>query len=285
MAQYDGNAAYNAVNRRLPPGVTQDMIDASLAANPNASTGAYMGPAPMPTTPGSGGIIGPTQGSPIPGVDPFALATANDAYTRAVASVGARRGSTLSQYGFKANGFDDSGNPLGLEVDPTSTYGAYQSLLDKQAHDSMDAEEAGAGRGFTGGLANQAEGRLRYTQGGERLNLGSGLLGSLGSLSQELLGAKTTRDQAIYQAQLDAARLAADQGNWTPYATTPDDPTTNAGAVQPPVDTPTARPTTTVTKTPVSRATVLAKTLTAKKVTANKTGATVQKGRGVISIH
>lgn len=255
----------------LPPGVTQEMIDASLAANPLASKGGYEGPAPETAA------SGVTSNSPIPGVDPFALATANSAYERALTSVNSRRGSTLSQYGFKANGFDDSGNPTGLEVDPTSMYGGYQQLLDKQANDSMDAENAGAGRGFSGGLANQAEGRLRYTQGGERLTLGSGLLGSLGSLNQELLGAKDTLGNAKYQAYLDAARTAADAQDYTPYQAPqlPADPTTNAGAIVLPVAKPAAKP-----SVPAQRAQVLA-----KKVTANRTGATYVPGRGVISIH
>lgn len=272
---------------KLPPGVTQEMIDASLAANPNASKGGYEGVGASYTGPGAAPatIAGVTQNSPIPGVDPTRIAQANDAYSRALASVNSRRGATLTSYGFKASGYDDSGNPLGLEVDPTSQFGAYQQMLNKQAQDSMAAEDASSGRGFTGGLANQGESSLRYSQGADRLTLGQGLLGSLGSLNTELLGAKQTQDDALYQARLDAARLAADQGNWTPYETTPDDPTTNAGAITVPIIKPLASPTTTVTKTPVSKATALAKTLTAKKVRANKTGATVQKGRGVISIH
>lgn len=265
----------SAVSKKL-----QDMINASLAANPNASKGGYEGTTPMIDAATQGPSTGPggvTSNSPIPGVDPFAIAQANDAYNRALASVNSRRGSTLSQYGFKAGGFDDSGNPTDLEVDPLSQYGSYQQLLDKQAQDSIAAEDAGAGRGFSGGLANQGESRLRYTQGGERLNLGQGLLGGLGTLNQELLAAKEKRGTALTNAYLDPTRTAIDSGDWTPYETTPLNPATNTSVPAPYVPAAAAR---TAAKNTPAKATVLA-----KKVTANRTGATYVPGRGVISIH
>lgn len=159
-----------------------------------------------------------TTNSPIPGVDPFRLAQANDAYQRAVNSINQRRTSTLGQYGFRAKSFDDQGNAQDLEVDPTSMYGGYQQMLDQQAGDSMAAAESGAGRGFTGGLANQAEGRLRYQSGAQSYKLGSDLLSTLGGFRSEQLGAKTNYDNELWQSRLDAARLAIDNGDFTPVA-------------------------------------------------------------------
>lgn len=221
---------------------------------------------------------GVTKNSPIPGVDPFRLAQASDAYNRALASVNSRRASTMTTYGFKASGYDDTGNATGLEVDPNSMYGSYQQMLDAQARESMAAEDEGAGRGFSGGLANRAEGALKYSQGAQRLQLGQGLLGGLGSLNQELLSAKKAYDDELYNARLDAARRAADAQQYTPVQYTPETSappppdTTNV-----PHDLPLVKPTTPKT---VAKAQVLA-----KKVAANKTGATYIKGRGVISIH
>lgn len=278
--------------QKLPPGVTQEMIDASLAANPLASTGGYMGDTAVPAAANLAAPAATTQGSPIPGVDPFRLAQANDAYARALASINSRRGSTLTSYGFKASGYDENGTPIGLEVDPTSMYGSYQQMLDEQARSSIAAENEAGSRGFSGGLANQGESALKYGQGAQRLQLGSGLLADMGTLNQSLLAAKKAQGDELYQARLDAARAAADSQN---FIQVPSDPYSNPGAATP--GTTPELPSVPVTpkqtaakvaavaravaaKTPVSRAQVLA-----KKVTANKTGATVQRGRGVTTIH
>ena len=178
---------------------------------PGAYDGGYTQPTlPQSTRPSSS--PGTINNSPIPDVDPMLLAQANDAYARAQAAIQSRRRNTLTSYGFMANGYDDSGNPTGLAVDPKSMYGKYQQMLDSQAHNSMDAENAGLSAGFVGGLANQGESALRYQQGGERLNLSNAMLGEFSSEEQDLLNAQAVRDQAILNAYLSGAR----SGDYTP---------------------------------------------------------------------
>lgn len=155
--------------------------------------------------------------SPIPGVDPFRLAQASDAFKRAQNDINQRRLGLLTDAGFRAKGFDEgTGMATDVEIDPTSMYGGFQQMLDQQARSSMAAEEAGAGRGFTGGLANQAASRLRYEHGGQSREFGSAMTRALSGLSQDWLGAKGTYNDTLWQAKLDAARMAIDAGTFTP---------------------------------------------------------------------
>lgn len=167
--------------------------------------------------------------SPIPGVDPFRLAQASDAFRRAQNDINQRRLGMLTDAGFRAKGFDEAtGMATDVEVDPTSMYGGFQQMLDQQARQSMAAEEEGAGRGFTGGLANQAASRLRYEHGGQSRQFGSALTRALSGLSQDWLGAKNTYNDTLWQAKLDAARMAIDAGQFTPVGAIGDD--TNGAA-------------------------------------------------------
>ena len=167
--------------------------------------------------------------SPIPGVDPFRLSQASEAFKRAQNDINQRRTGLLSEAGFRAKGFDEAtGMATDVEIDPTSMYGGFQQMLDRQARDSMAAEDEGAGRGFGGGLANQAASRLRYEHGGQSREFGTALTRGLSGLSADWLGAKTNYDNTLWQAKLDAARQAVDAQQFTPVGDFED--TSNATA-------------------------------------------------------
>lgn len=197
--------------------------------------------------------------SPIPGVDPFRLAQASDAFKRAQNDINQRRLGLLTDAGFRAKGFDETtGMATDVEVDPTSMYGGFQQMLDQQARASMAAEEEGAGRGFTGGLANQAASRLRYEHGGQSRQFGTALTRALSGLSQDWLGAKTNYDNTLWEAKLDAARLAIDAQQFTPVGDTSNAVATNDFVSQ---QTPAA----------VARAKTLVKKLTPPKIVNQRT--------------
>lgn len=233
------------------------------------------------TPPTTNPTTGVTSNSPIPGVDPFAISAASDAYNRAVASINAQRSAALTSYGFRATGYDDQGNPIGLEVDPTSQFGQYQQLLNNEALASMQAADSSSGRGFSGGLANQAESQLKYNAGAQNLALGQGLLGTLSGLQTSQSRALDDYNNAIVAARLAAAQAAQSNGDWTP--TTQDPGSSDDSTPANKSSTPTSSGGTQAKTTAAAKA--LANKVVAKAVTANKTGATASTARGVISIH
>lgn len=202
----------------------------------------YAGPiTPTTASPQDTMLPGPTGRSPIPGIDPFLQASATTAYQNALNQVNQGRTSKLGQYGFKADSFDDQGNPVGLGVDPNSMFGSYQQLLRSQAGDAAAAEDNAAGRGLVGsGLGKANEGNLRYDWGAQNLDLGRGLTGDLGALSARALSAKDAYNTTIYQGTMDAINQAIANGDytavddpsytpttpWSDNSTTPPDATT-----------------------------------------------------------
>lgn len=261
------------------PDTGQWMVPAQKKPDPNDPTTSTT------TTPTTDPTTGVTSNSPIPGVDPFAISAASDAYNRAVASINAQRAAALTSYGFRATGYDDQGNPIGLEVDPTSQFGQYQQLLNSEALSSMQAADSSSGRGFSGGLANQAESRLKYNAGAQNLALGQGLLGTLSGLQTNQSSALDDYNNAIVAARLAAAQAAQSNGDWTPTTQDPgssDDSTPGNKSSTPNTS---GGSSTKTTAAATAAAKALANKVVAKAVTANKTGATASKARGVISIH
>lgn len=209
------SGAFNLLNPR-PVAPVPDAVDRYVSSHPvtsNQTTDA------TGATGGNGAGAGATAGgpSPIPGIDPFLMASATTAYQNALNQVNQGRTSKLNQYGFKATSFDDQGNPVGLGVDPNSLYGSFQQLLQSQAGDASQAEEDAAGRGLAGsGLANAMEGSMKYGWGASDVNLGSALTGDLGQLSAQALGAKDQYNQTLYQGQQDAIANAIVNGDFNP---------------------------------------------------------------------
>lgn len=219
--------------------ITSHMADPTQTLLPTdtpVDTGGAQTPPAAPPTSG---------GSPIPGIDPFLQASATTAYMNALNQVNQGRTSKLGTYGFKADSFDDQGNPVGLGVDPNSLYGNFQQLLQGQAGDAAGAEANAAGRGLAGsGLANAAEGGMKYGWGAQDVDLGRGLTSDLGSLSAQALSAKDAYNNTIYSGTQDAIWNALNAGDFTSV----DDPgytpptTWDDNSSMPPDDTQTKRP-------------------------------------------
>jgi hypothetical protein len=225
-------------------------------------------PPPPGTPPAAPGVV--DNPTPLPGIDPFLMASATTAYQNALNQVNQGRTSKLNQYGFKATSFDDQGNPIGLGVDPNSLYGSFQQLLQSQAGDAAQAEDNAAGRGLAGsGLGKATEGSMKYGWGAQDVGLGSALTGDLGQLSAQALGAKDTYNNTLYQGQQDAIANALANQDFNPVTDSSYTPTVpwNDNSSTPPDDTTSARPSvkgkTVLWNNQYMNATKLAKTLQA----------------------
>lgn len=156
-----------------------------------------------------------------------ALTLAKDAYQKAIARIGNKRSQTLQQYGYRATGYDDHGNPTGLGVDQYSRYGEYQMMLHDDAMAAMQAQDDSISRGLgSGGLANQAESNAQWAHGQRSYDLGRSLTTAFSDLQEERLQADQTYAEAKWQAERQAAldAIAAQA-----YAPAPSDPDNTSG--------------------------------------------------------
>lgn len=151
--------------------------------------------------------------TPIPGSPLYlqAEAAANKAYEQALALVNQRRSGTLRQYGYLGDIDPKTGTIKNVRVDPNNPYGELQQLLHSSALSSEQAVNDAVGRGIHGGLAHQAEREVQFQHGAESAALGQSLTDALSQLQQEQNADLETRDQALYNAELDAARQAMDE--------------------------------------------------------------------------
>lgn len=152
--------------------------------------------------------------TPIPGAPGYEQANllARRAYDNAMGRYQQRRSQSLLHYGYTK---DASGN---LGVDPNNEYGAYQQMLrgeDQQSHRLDRAQRASGWGGGSGYLGAQTE-DLQHQQGGEQAQLGTAFTNELSDIGQGETDAAFTRDQSLYQNELDAARNAIDKGNFNP---------------------------------------------------------------------
>lgn len=166
-----------------------------------------------------------TYSTPIPGVPQYGQAAlaAKAAYGNALARINQRRGSLLRSSGFAGDIDSESGVVRNVRVDGSNKYGALQQLNRGQAIRDEQARWAGVERGLGagGGLAAQFRNQERFDFGREDADLATQLLGSLSGLQDEQNQAAYGRDAALYQAQLDAARSAIEQGAFNPADLTP----------------------------------------------------------------
>lgn len=165
-----------------------------------------------------------------------ALAAWNDAKLR----IGRRRQNVLQEYGYSAS-FDDKGNLVNMQIDPTSQYGRFQKMMKGHASMLQQAEDSSIERGLgagTAGLGAQAHSEARYQQGSEQETMGRELSSTFADLSEAQtdeerrynttlaeLDAAEARDKWEQQefdrraaqdaADREAARQAAEQGSGT----------------------------------------------------------------------
>lgn len=181
------------------------------------------------------------------GADGYANASlaANTAYKNTLARINQKRSGTLRQFGYLGDVDPTTGTIANLRVDPNNAYGGLQSMLRTQAGDFQNAHFAAEDRGLHGGLAHKADSELKYQAGAQSAQLGQDLTGAIGGYQDDQNQAAYTRDQALYQAQLDQTRAAIEaqafnQGDYSgvdypdygedPIQETQDAPQTQAAA-------------------------------------------------------
>lgn len=156
--------------------------------------------------------------TPIPGVPQYGQAAlaAKTAYGNALARINQRRGSLLRGAGFAGDIDSESGVVRNVRVDGSSVYGGLQQLNRSQAMRDEAARYAGIERGLGsgGGLAAQMRNQERFEFGREDANFAQQLTESLAGLQDDQNQAGYARDAALYQAQLDAARMAIQNGDF-----------------------------------------------------------------------
>ena len=105
-----------------------------------------------------------------------------------------------------------------LSVDPNNEYGGYQQMLRTESGQTKHLERAqhasgwGEGSGYLGAQTDE----LQHAQGGEQAAFGQDFENELAGINQGEQDAGYTRDQALYQAQLEAAQSAINDGNFNP---------------------------------------------------------------------
>jgi len=249
--------------------------------SPTTPTAPISSPAPYTPPPPQQQGNGVVQNSVIPGVDTYATAAlaAKTAYQKALAQINENRTGALRQFGYIGDINPSTGTLTNMRVDPNNPYGTFQEMLAQHATAQQQAKADAASRGLGhGGLAAQAITADHRSFGADSAQLGQQLMSQLEGLQSQQNDAETTMNDALYSAQLDAARNAiANQVFSTPdysnvsmpdygdtgATSTPSSPTSSGGSKSAPKAA--AKP-------------------AAKKLTVNKNAAT-QKGRGVITMH
>lgn len=161
-----------------------------------------------------------TYSTPIPGVPQYGQAAlaAKTAYQNTLARINQKRSSLLRSGGFAGDINSETGVVDNMRVDGSSKYGALQQLNRSQAMRDEAARWSGVERGLGagGGLAAQLRNQTRFDFGREDSDLAQGLLEGLSGLQDEQTSAAYQRDAALYQAQLEAARMAIQNGDFNP---------------------------------------------------------------------
>ena len=137
---------------------------------------------------------------------------AKRAYDSAMNRYQLQRGNTLSKYGYTR----DAGGNIG--VDPNNEYGQYQTTLKGEAgqNEALQRRQAASGWDSGSGYLGAQQDELQHAQGAEQANLGKAATAELTSVDQGEQDAAFTRDQALYQNQLDAANAAANANQFNP---------------------------------------------------------------------
>lgn len=171
---------------------------------------------------------GEPYNAPIPGSPLYAQAAlaAKTAYQKALARINQQRSGLLRQSGFLADVDEETGAARNVRVDPNSLYGGFQLLNRDQAFRDEASINAGISRGLGagGGLAAQLRNRTRFDFGKEDADFGSALIEGLAQFQDATTAAANERNSALYQAELDAARLAIQNDDFNPADLTGLDP-------------------------------------------------------------
>jgi hypothetical protein len=160
-----------------------------------------------------------TYTTPIPGAGIYgqAIDSANLAYKNALGRLNQQRSGALRQFGYAGDIDPESGTLTNTHVDGGNQFGAFQEMLRSGAEQANSVRDQLIERRLgSGGLAAQSEDQLKQDFGRNSASLGQQLIDTLGGFQDSQNQASYTRDQALYQAQLDAARNSVDNGDFNP---------------------------------------------------------------------
>lgn len=148
--------------------------------------------------------------APIPGAAGYETAAlqAKTAYQNALARINSKRSDTLRQYGYLGDIDPTTGVVGNVRVDPNNQYGGLQQMLRANADTVQQVRDAADERGLHGGLAHKGITDARYDLGNASQQLGSAFTGALGGFQDDQNQAAYSRDQALYEAEAQAARDA-----------------------------------------------------------------------------
>lgn len=161
-----------------------------------------------------------TYATPTPGVAQYGQAAllAKTAYQQALARLNQKRQGTLRQFGYQGDIDPETGTVKNVRTDGNNPYGLFQMNNRTQARGldqaAWNAQERGLGTG--GGLAAQMQNDLRFQYGAQDAQMGQDLVGSLAEYQDAQTSAAQQRDAALYQAELEAARMAIQAEQWNP---------------------------------------------------------------------
>lgn len=181
--------------------------------------------------------------SPIPGTGyASAAATANAAYQQALAQINGQRQQAMQSFGYRGTIDPTTGQLTDMQVDPNNPYGQYQQMLGQGATDQAGVRSAAAARGLGsvtgargGGLAAQDLAAAKLAFGGQSAALGQNLMSTLSGLTTQQNDAQNTMNNALWQAEQDAASKAIQDQAFNPadFSGITDQPA-NGGAVPAP---------------------------------------------------
>lgn len=109
------------------------------------------------------------------------------AYNQNLIQLNASKNNTMNQYGFlntpDYNTAGNIGDFSNLQVNPNSQHGLYRDELTTEAN-MLDASQNGPSRGFTGGVANQAQRAAQQAVAGRQNTFQQNLQQTLGGFNQ-----------------------------------------------------------------------------------------------------
>lgn len=155
----------------------------------------------------------------IPGASIYGQAAlqAKTAYQNALARINQQRGSTMRSFGYSGDFDEETGVLKNMKVDPYNQYGGYQQMLKSHAENADQMRDTMMDRGLSakGGLGAQYERQAQWEFGKDSQNLGTQFADSLFQMQDAQNQAKYDYDSALWQAQLEAARNAYNEGDFT----------------------------------------------------------------------
>lgn len=178
----------------------------------------------MSTTPYTSpyGAAGTTN---IPGGSQYARAAllANQQYKQRLADLNKQRQQSMITAGYTGDIDPESGLLKNFRVDPTSKFGGFQLLNRAQAQQGEDVRgqniERGLGTG--GGLAAQNRANARFDWARQDTDFARGVQDQFSAFDRTQMDWLFERDQALYNAELQAAQSAIGAGDYGDYGGDP----------------------------------------------------------------